>query len=381
MNSVVHGSLAIRGGRDLAGEPFDLDIVDGVIAPRGRAEPGRVLSAVGLTVAPGYIDLQVNGAAGCDLSTSPDRMWDVAAALPVHGVTSFLPTIVTSPRATAGAAMRALAAGPPTGWRGARPIGLHLEGPMIAASRSGAHVAADIVLPSLAVIHGWSRDAGVAMVTLAPELAGATTVIAELVRRGVVVAAGHTDADADHARTAVDAGVSAVTHLFNAMAPMHHRDPGLAGAVLAGLPVVASLIADGVHVDPDAFRLAWTALGPSRRLLVSDAVAALGAPPGRYMLASREIVSDDRGSRTLEGGLAGGVIGLDVCVGNCVAMTGCALSDAVVAATETPAHLLSRPELGVLRPGAVGDVVMLDARHQVVATVVSGVVVFRRPEC
>lgn len=381
MNHVAHGSLAIRGGRDLAGEPFDLDIVDGVIAPRGGAEPDRVVSAVGLTVVPGYIDLQVNGAAGCDLTASPDRMWEVAAALPVYGVTSFLPTIVTSSRATVDAGMRVLATGPPTGWRGARPIGLHLEGPMIAASRSGAHVAADIVLPSLAVIHGWSRDAGVAMVTLAPELPGATAVIAELVRRGVVVAAGHTDADADQARTAADVGVSAVTHLFNAMAPMHHRDPGLVGAVLSGLPLVAGLIADGVHVDPDAFRLAWTALGPSRRLLVSDAVAALGAPPGRYVLASRQIVSDGGGSRTLEGGLAGGVSGLGACVGNCVAMTGCALSEAVAAATVTPARLLGRPELGVLRPGAAGDVVMLDARHQVVATVVSGVVVFRRPEC
>ena len=145
-------------------------------------------------VAPGYIDLQVNGAAGIDLTSEPERLWDVAAALPWFGVTSFLPTIITSPSEVVGRALAVLAAGPPEGWSGARPVGLHLEGPMISRERVGAHSASHVVAPSVGVIAGWSPEAGVAMVTLAPELPGALAVTAELVERGVVVAAGHSDA-------------------------------------------------------------------------------------------------------------------------------------------------------------------------------------------
>jgi N-acetylglucosamine-6-phosphate deacetylase len=321
------------------------------------------------------VDLQVNGAVGIDLTAEPAKLWDVAAALPAFGVTSFLPTIITAPRATVDRALEVLANGPPHGWRGARPIGLHLEGPMIAPARAGAHDPDHIRNPSAVDVAGWTRDGAVAMVTLAPELPGALAVIAALADRGVVVAAGHTDSTADQARSAVGAGLSAVTHLFNAMAPMHHRAPGLAGTALSDLGIVASVIADGVHVDPDVVLLAWRALGPARRILVSDAVAALGAPPGRYRLGGREIFSDGRCARTRTGDLAGGVIGLDACVRNVVAMTGCAPVDAVRAVTATPARLIGRSDLGELCPGAAGDVVVLDGDLNVVATVVAGVLV------
>ena len=378
VNRVPHGAIAIRGGRDLTGERLDLHIVDGVIAVAGASWRGQVLDVTGCTVAPGFVDLQVNGAVGADLTASPDRLWDVAAAIPRFGVTSFLPTIITSPRATVDHALQVLAAGPPDGWLGARPIGWHLEGPMIAAARAGAHGVDHIVAPSAEVISGWSRDAGVAMVTLAPERAGALIVVAELVKRGVVVAAGHTDADDDAAHAAVDVGLAAVTHLFNAMAPMHHRTSTLAAAALTDLPVASSLIADGVHVDPRMLRLAWRALGADRRILISDAAAPLGAPAGRYVLAGHEVVSDGRSCRTTSGSLAGGVTGLDACVRNVVAMTGCAPVEAVAAVTESPARLLGRADLGALRPGAAGDVVVLDVNLEVVATIVAGVVLYRR---
>jgi N-acetylglucosamine-6-phosphate deacetylase len=216
------------------------------------------------------------------------------------------------------------------------------------------------------------------MVTLAPELPGALPVIGELVTRGVVVAAGHTDADGKAARAAVEVGLSAVTHLFNAMAPMHHRTSSLAAAALTDLPVAASLIADGIHVEPRMLRLAWRALGADRRILVSDATAAMGAPAGRYALAGREVVSDGRSCRTTSGALAGGLTGLDTCLRNVITMTGCAPVEAVTAVTEAPARLLGRPDLGVLRPGAAGDIAVLDANLEVVATIVAGVVVYRR---
>ena len=357
---------------------MDVHIVDGVVAATGGSWRGHVLDVTGCAVAPGFIDLQVNGAMGADLTATPDRLWDVAAAMPRFGVTSFLPTIVTSPRGTVDHALQVLADGPPDGSRGARAIGLHLEGPMIVPARAGAHEVDHIAMPSPETISGWSRDAGVAMVTLAPELDGALAVVAELVRRGVVVAAGHTDADGHVAGAAVELGLSAVTHLFNAMGPMHHRASSLAAAALTDLAVSASLIADGIHVAPGMVRLAWRALGADRRILVSDAAAPLGAPAGRYMLAGRDIVSDGRSCRMPSGALAGGVTGLDACVRNVVAMTGCSSAEAAAAVTGAPARLLGRPELGVLRPGAAGDVVVLDGSLEVIATVVAGVVVYRR---
>jgi len=373
------GSIAVTGGRDLAGAPVEVAAVDGVIAA-GPVPSLPALDATGLTVAPGYLDLQVNGAAGIDITAEPERLWDVGAALPRFGVTGFLPTVVTSPARVRDRALAALAAGPPAGWVGARPLGLHFEGPMIAPGRVGAHAAAHLLVPSLALIAGWSRAAGVAMVTLAPELPGAAEVIGALAERGVVVAAGHTDATAACARAAVDAGVRAVTHLFNAMAPMHPREPGLAGAVLAGLPVVAGVIVDGHHVAHEMIRLAWRALGPRRRLLVSDATAGLGAPAGRYRLGDAEIASDGQAVRTPGGALGGSACGLDACVRNVVAYTGCAPADAVAAVTSVPASLLETAERGSLRPGAAADLVLLDPDLRVAMTVVGGVVAYRRPD-
>ena len=216
------------------------------------------------------------------------------------------------------------------------------------------------------------------MVTLAPELPGALDIVRELAARGVVVSLGHTQVDADGAREAVAAGARAVTHLFNAMPPMQHRAPGLVGAVLAGLPVVAGLIADGVHVAPDALRVAWRALGVERRVLVSDAAAPLGAPSGAYRLGGRDVVSDGREVRGADGALAGAAVGLDVGVRTAMAVTGCSRDEAVAAVTATPARLLGRNDLGTLREGALGDLVLLDDTLQVLATVVGGAIAYRR---
>lgn len=171
--------------------------------------------------------------------------------------------------------------------------------------------------------------------------------------------------------------MGSVTHLFNAMAPLHHREPGLAAAVLGDLDIPASLIVDGLHVSPQMVRVAWRALGAERCILVSDAAAPLGAPRGRYVLAGRPVVSDGRSCRTEQGGLAGGIVGLDGCVRNLVAMTGCTAAQAVVTATANPARLLGRSDLGSVEVGASGDVVVLDADLQVVMTIVGGQVVSR----
>ncbi|HEY4377374.1 MAG TPA: hypothetical protein VGM93_09455, partial [Acidimicrobiales bacterium] len=206
---------ALRGASVFDGETWATRdvVVDGSsIAGSSVADEAGVRSAPavdgsGLRVAPGWIDLQCNGGMGIDLASDPGRLWDLGALLPRWGVTAWLPTIVSA--AADGAideALRVLAAGPPVGWVGAIPLGLHLEGPFLAPARRGAHPVSRLRAASGALAAGWSRDGGVAVVTLAPELPGAVELIGELVGRGVVVSLGHSEADEAAALAAVDAG-------------------------------------------------------------------------------------------------------------------------------------------------------------------------------
>ncbi len=339
-----------------------------------------VVDVTGLRLVPGFIDLQVNGIAGIDLCSEPERIGEVARCLPRFGVTSFLPTIISSPPS---AVARALAEMARLGSdrmveRGARPLGLHLEGPMLSPRRKGAHRPTLLRDPSAAMIDGWSADAGVAMVTLAPELDGADEVIALLRRNGVVVFAGHTNASADVIVAAVDVGIQGITHLFNAMPGLGHREPGPVGAAFTDRRITAGLIVDGVHVDPVAVAVAFRCLGPSRLALVSDAVAATAMPAGTYVLGGDELITDGVSVRLKDGTLAGSVLTLDAAVRNLASFVGCSFADAVRCATSTPARVLGRNDLGVLRPGALADVVALDDGGNVVVTIVGGVVVHRR---
>jgi N-acetylglucosamine-6-phosphate deacetylase len=295
----------------------------------------------------GLVDLQVNGAAGHDLTSAPVRLWDVAAALPAFGVTAFLPTVVTSDPRVPARALEVLAGGPPPGWSGAGPLGLHLEGPMLAPARKGAHPEEWLRLPSLELVEGWSREVGVAMVTIAPELPHALEVIEALVDRGVVVSVGHTSATAAEVAAAVEAGVTCVTHLGNAMPPMSAREPGPVGVALGSDDLVAGLVVDGHHLDAAFVRAAWRALGPDRFLTVSDTTAALGMPDGPARLGHRDVTVSDGAVRLPDGTLAGSAASLRDCVLLLVEQTGCSVDAAVATATTTPLRLLG------LDPGSV----------------------------
>ena len=356
-------------------EPADVLLDDGVVAAVGPGldapECGATLDVSGLLVAPGFIDLQINGAFGIDLADEPERLWEVGAALSRYGVTGFLPTIITSPADTPERAMAALA-DRPAGFAGAEPLGLHLEGPMLNPERRGAHDPALLRPPSPELVEGWTRAAGVALVTLAPELQGGLAVVKQLVDAGVVVSAGHTAATADELEGAVLAGLSYVTHLFNAMVPFGHRDPGTIGLALADGRLTAGLIADGIHVHPIAVAAAWQALGPSRLCLVTDAVAALGRPPGRFPLGGRTVTRGDDGVRLDDGTLAGSALALDEAVRNLITFTGCSPAESIATVTATPARVLGLPRKGTVAPGFDGDLTLLTADLRVVTTFVGG---------
>jgi N-acetylglucosamine-6-phosphate deacetylase len=321
-----------------------------------------VLDADGGIVVPGFVDLQCNGAGGIDLTAEPERLWEVAALLPRFGVTAWLPTIVTSPPDRVDRALAALGARPAGLGTIAEPLGLHVEGPFLNPVRRGAHDPALLADPAADAgrIAGWSRETGVALVTLAPELPGALDLLRALTDRGVIVAAGHTDAGYDEMHAAVDAGVSMVTHLFNGMNALHHRAPGVPGAALSDERLHAGMIADGVHVDPAVVALAWRLLG-ERFVLVTDAVAPMGTPG-----------ATGQGVRLGDGTLAGADLPMDGAVRNLTAFTGCTLREAARAASAHPATVLGDPTRGHLDPGARGDLVVLSPDGEVRATVIAG---------
>ena len=330
----------------------------------------------GLVIAPGFIDLQCNGAIGVDITGEPDRILDVAAALPRFGITAFLPTVVTAPASTRAAAIAMMQRVQKTNTQHpiATPLGLHFEGPMISRNHLGAHVPRFAADPSALVdeVETWASSGVVWFVTLAPELERALDVVETLATAGVVVSAGHTAMTPSDFAAARTAGVTYVTHLYNAMAPFGHRSPGPIGAVLADESVTVGVICDGIHVDPVAVTMAWRSLGPHRMSLVSDASPALGAPYGRFNIGGFEIVHDETGVRTLDGVLAGSALELDRAVRNLMSFTGCSLTDALATVTTTPADLLGLTDRGRIRTGARADLTIVDPAGNLQRTVIAG---------
>lgn len=359
--------------------------------PAGAAR----LSTDGLLLSPGWIDLQINGGFGCDFTAQPDSIWQVGARLPEHGVASFLPTIITSPPAVVQAALQALHDGPPPGYRGALPLGLHVEGPFLNPQKRGAHNPDYLRPPDLELARGWlahsaahnaaqgaahrAAISGVRLVTLAPELPGALEVIRFLVQQGVAASAGHSQASWEQAQAGFDAGITCGTHLFNTMPPLDHRVPGLAAALLTDPRVRFGIIMDGIHVHPGAAALAWQAAA-NRLFLVTDAMSALGMPAGEYSLGELQVIVDDTSARLPDGRLAGSILRMEQAVRNLVRFTGCGLEQACAAASSTPAQVIGEQARGRIAPGMRADLTLLSADFQVAATMVGGEIVFQRDD-
>ena len=341
-------------------------VVDGVLV-RGDVEvaKGRI-EAVGLAGAgaglaiPGLVDLQVNGFAGIDLlHATPDDVVDVGRQLARTGVLWYQPTLVSAPPELTRLALATIGATRPDEG-GARILGAHLEGPFLSPERAGAHPPEWLRAPDLDLLASYLLGGcPVTMVTLAPELGRAGELIDALLSRQITVSLGHSDAAAPFAHAAFDQGARSVTHLFNAMRPLLARDPGLAGAALARGDVLVQVVADGVHVAPEALRLAWRA-ARGRLALVSDAIAAAGLGDGASRLGTVEVSVDGGVCRRQDGTLAGSVRPLAWGLRLLVEL-GVPIAEAVDTVTRTPARLLGREaSVGVLRPGAPADLVVLD---------------------
>lgn len=362
-------------------------IEDGVIAEittRGAREipaGSRCVEFPDSILVPGFIDIHIHGGAGHDvMETGPDVLPAVEKLLACHGVASYYPTTVTAPLdrilkslEVLGVAIETAALGPHPEGR-ARPLGIHLEGPFLSHARRGVHPPAELVAPTIPLFERmWQASRGqIRIITIAPELPGATEVIAEATRRGVCVSLGHSDAELVEANAGIAAGARHATHTFNAMRPLGHRDPGILGAVLDDDRISADIIADGIHLDPLIVDLFLRAKGLERAVLITDAIAATGMPDGKYRLGSLEV--DVARGQCLSGGkLAGSVLTLDRAVRNVVKFAHWTLQQAVQLATWNPARVVQQHERrGLLAPGKAADLVVLSPTGEVRATMVNG---------
>jgi N-acetylglucosamine-6-phosphate deacetylase len=309
----------------------------------------------------------VNGFGGVDfLDTDSDGFDRAGDALLETGVTAYLPTLITAPEESLVAALAEIS----VGGRGPRILGAHVEGPFLSPRRLGTHPPSARRDPDLALLERILAAGPVRLFTLAPELPGALELVDLLVSRGIAVSAGHSDATAEEAGAAFDRGVRAVTHLFNAMRPFTHRDPGVAGVALARPDVVVQLIIDGVHLAPDTVRLVWHAAG-GRVALVTDAVAGAGVSGnGSYRLGDVAVEVRDGVVRREDGVLAGSVLTMIGAVRNLHAL-GVPLEDALNAATAVPAKVIGA-DAGRIEVGAAADVVVLTEELEIERVLVGG---------
>ena len=307
---------------------------------------------------PGFVDLQVNGCFGVDVATEPEKLPELSEKLLSTGTTAYLPTLISSPEDLYEEVMPTLA-GFVGGPSGAVALGVHLEGPCISPKKHGAHPQAFVIPPDATLLGELMERCPVRMVTLAPELEGAGDLIEFVTGRGAVVSAGHSEASFETAYAAFDHQVVGVTHLFNAMSPIHHREPGVAGAAFAHPRVVCGLIADGLHVHPEVVGLAFRMLGPDRLYLTTDATAATGMDAGEYSLATRKVYQEANMVR-LKDGLAGSLTTMNEAFQNILAFTGCTLPEAARMASSTPARLIGEDRRkGRLVPGYDADITVL----------------------
>lgn len=363
--------------------PACVAVSDGVILGVAAGEtygdvPPDVVLPSGVLV-PGLIDLQINGCFGVDFVAADPAGWaEVSARLPETGVTSFVPTFITAPVPDLVAGLRRTAA-LPADLGGARVLGVHVEGPFLSPARHGAHDPALLRDPTPEAVDALIEAAPglLRMHTLAPERPGALAAIRRLVDAGVLVSVGHSDATAEQTEAAADAGARLVTHLFNAMRPLHHREPGVIGQGLTDPRLTCGLIADLHHVAAPICRLAFAA-APGRIVLVTDAVAAAGMPPGTYDLGGQQVSVDPLGlPRRADGTIAGSGLRLDAAIANVVA-AGVDLRSAVDAASRLPADILGRPDLGRIEAGGTADLVWLGDDLSARATWLAGRLAFGR---
>jgi len=346
----------------------------------GQVRAQEVLDAQGCILSPGLIDVHIQGAGGADiLDATPEALRTLSQTCARFGVTGFLATTVYMPgQANHHLRIAAECTGRDLG--GAHLLGVHLEGPFISFEKKGMIQPACIAPLSKAILKDIKALLGssLRMMTIAPELPGSTDIIRALADQDVIASFGHSNATYDQTIQGFKAGITHVTHLFNAMPSLHHRDPGPLAAIFERPEITCQVITDGVHIHPSVVRLAYNALGPRRFITITDGMQAMGLPDGRYVYNGITYESKDGTARYKDGTLIGTALGLNQMLVRLIQSTGCAVSTAIGTATDNAAQVLGLgPAKGVLVPGKDADLVIFGPELSVHATIVAGRVVYR----
>jgi N-acetylglucosamine-6-phosphate deacetylase len=368
---LIHSARALTPTAEIAdaGILIREDVIEAIGPRSGMTLPAgaQEIRATDKTAIPGFLDVHIHGAGGHDvMEGNATALRAITRKVSEYGTTSLVATTVTAStdetlRAVEGIAGY-IAHQHETEVPRAEVLGIHFEGPFISKQRRGVHPAEWIQLPSAETLSRFLKAAAgnARILTIAPEVLGAAPCIDAAREAGLVVSMGHTDATYEQARAAMARGARSATHVYNAMRPFTHRDPGVIGAVLTSPDVNAELIADGVHVEEAAMKLLLMAKGAAHVTLVSDGLSATGMPDGKYMLGSLDVLVSGGICRNAEGTLAGSTLTLDRALRNIVAL-GASLTDAVRMLTLNPATLLGIEfKKGSLRAGADADILLLD---------------------
>lgn len=336
-------------------------------------------------IVPGFIDVHIHGADGADvMDATSEALAKMAAVLPEEGTTSFLATTITSEvKSTENALINVNDyIGNHQQQGDAEILGIHLEGPFINKKRAGAQPIAAILKPDVALFRRWQSIAGghIKKVTLAPELEGANELLSYLKNEQIVSSIGHSDAGYDEVLEAVESGVSSVTHLFNQMSGLHHREPGIVGAAFLNEELSSEMIVDGLHIRPEAVKIAFLQKRAEGLVLITDSMRAKHAGEGEFDLGGQKVVVKDGLPKLENGSLAGSILKMNDAVANVMKFTGCRLEDAIMMAAVNPAQQLGLDNKGSLDKDKDADLVVLDKNCAVVMSFCKGILAYERKE-
>jgi len=360
-------------------------IENGTIAQIGQTDSfascDNTLDAQGRIIAPGFIDVHIQGAGGADiLDATIEALKAISQTCARFGTTSFLATTVFKPnQKNQHVTLAAEHVGCDLG--GANLLGIHLEGPFISPQKKGMISPKCICPPSLQLLDKIldMTNGHLKIMTIAPELPDSLRIIRRLADSNIVASFGHSSATYEQTLAGFNAGISHVTHLFNAMPPLHHRAPGPLVAIFQTKHITAQLIADGVHIHPSVLRFVFETLGPNRIIPITDGMQALGLADGTFIYNGVEYESKEGTARYKDGTLIGTALGLSQLLQKLITFTDCPLDLAIKTVTENPAGVLGLDEKkSTIAPGKDADLVLLDHDHSVHSTIVAGKIVFQK---